>query len=538
MKRLNVPFNIFLLEITKDILTGLRPVTSLDIFDGSTMNLHEDGLFSQTIFGRVGDELRDLRFSYIDIGIPILHPIVYNTLVRLKGLYGGIMSGTEFAIWNDEIKDFERATALTGKTGYHFFITKWKEINFKETGSDIRSQMISLISKYKDIAMTDKIIVIPAGLRDVEISDSGRPEEPEINPLYRRLLAISKVVTESAVRNNPEILDTSRNSLQNTFNEISDVLEAMINGKKKLILGKWASRKIFNTTRNVASAMDTSCKKLGDSKNIKFNNTVVGLYQYLKSTLPVSKYQILSGIIAKSFISKDLPVTLVNKTTLHSASVNLPIELFDTWASDNGIEKVINKFESEDVRHLPVEIGGYYLALIYKGPDDTFKIIQDIDEVPEGRSKDDVHPMTFCEFLYLSVYKKSGDYPAFVARYPITGIGSIYPSFLHLKPTNVSESRVELDDAWNPIPENVASEFPTSGSFVNTLIPHPSRNLGLGLDYDGDTISLNVVISDEAIAEVKAYLGKKKAYVGTDGRFVASVGTDTVNFVFYNLTGS
>ena len=117
MKRLNVPFNIFLLEITKEILTGLRPVTSLDIFDGSTMNLHEDGLFSQTIFGRVGDELRDLRFSYIDIGIPILHPIVYNTLVRLKGLYGGIMSGTEFAIWNDEIKDFERATALTGKTG-------------------------------------------------------------------------------------------------------------------------------------------------------------------------------------------------------------------------------------------------------------------------------------------------------------------------------------------------------------------------------------------------------------------------------------
>jgi hypothetical protein len=46
--------------------------------------------------------------------------------------------------------------------------------------------------------------------------------------------------------------------MQQKFNEIYDTIERMIEGKKKLLMGKWASRNIMNGTSNVITAMDTS----------------------------------------------------------------------------------------------------------------------------------------------------------------------------------------------------------------------------------------------------------------------------------------
>ena len=50
-------------------------------------------------------------------------------------------------------------------------------------------------------------------------------------------------------------------------------------------------------------------------------------------------------------------------------------------------------------------------------------------------------------------------------------------------------------------------------------------------------MSLNVTYSDESISEVNSYLTKKRAYVGTDGEFTASIDVSTVALVMHNLTG-
>jgi hypothetical protein len=56
------------------------------------------------------------------------------------------------------------------------------------------------------------------------------------------------------------------------------------------------------------------------------------------------------------------------------------------------------------------------------------------------------------------------------------------------------------------------------------------------MNNKGDTMSLVAVYSDEAIAEVTDYLGSKKAYVGTDGKFKATTAVDTVELVLHNMT--
>jgi hypothetical protein len=538
MKTSDIPFNISILSLTPKKLQGLRPVRVLDIFDGAGNDFHEDGLFSISTFGKVGDERRSQRFAYIDIKVSIFHPVIYRALVSLKRLYGSIISGNEYALWNEDIMDFERSDAFNGKTGFSYFVQYWEKIKFEETASVMREQNILMIEKYKSIALTTKVIVMPAGLRDIEIGADGRVRKDEINDFYHRLLSIANTISEASVRLNPEMINTARYSLQTTFNTLFETIESMVEGKKKLLMGKWASRRIMNGTRNVITAMDTSTAYLGAAGSVGFNNTVIGLYQGLKTIMPVARFHIRNGFLAKVFSSVEQPARLVDKKTLKMVEVKLKTEYFDRFMTDEGVEKVLTSFSEEELRHKAMEIDGYYLGLIYKGPDGTFRLMQDIDELPETRNKADVYPLTFCELLYLSCYKVLGKFPLFVTRYPVTGVGSIYPSKMHVKTTIKSQQRRELGETWEPMDdEHVAYEFPiTGGSFVNSLVPHSAKLARLGADFDGDTASGNVTYSDEAIAEVDEYLKKRKAYIGTDGRFTSSVNVSTVQLVLHNLT--
>jgi hypothetical protein len=534
----DIPFNVSLLVLTPKKLEGVKPVRVLDIFDGISNNFHEDGLFSVSTFGKPGDERRNMRFSYINVKVPIFHPIIFRALTTLKRMYLGIISGTDYAVWDDSIKDFVRADALSGSTGFAFFTTHWDKIVFPDTKSDKREQNILMIKKYLANCLTTNVIVLPAGLRDIEVGNDGRIKEDEINGIYRKLLAVSNTISDSAVRSNPEIVNVARYNLQCTFNELYDLIESMLSGKKKLVMDKFASRRLMNGTRNVITAMDTSTPYLGAVGSVNFNNTIIGLYQFSKALMPVVRFHVRTGFLSKVFLSVGADAVLVNKKTLKKENVSLKSSYFDRWATDEGVEKVITSFSEDGIRHRPLEIEGYWVGLIYKGPDNTFKIIQDISEVPPTRSKEDVWPLTFCELLYLSCYSKVTDYPLFLTRYPITGIGSIYPSIGYVKTSVKSEQRSELGDTWEPMgSEFIAYEFPTKGEFVNSLVPHSSKLAGLTADFDGDTSSANVTYSDESKKEVKDYLTKKVAYVNVDGTFTSSVNVETVGLVLHNLTG-
>lgn len=536
--KLSIPFNVSLLVLNPEKLKAIKPIRVLDVFDGNTGNFHEDGLFSISIFGKIGDELRNRRFSYIDIKVEILHPIIYNTLVAIKRMYGGIMAGKDYVLWNDETKDFDRSDAVEGKTGYAYFMKYWEQIDFKKSDSNEREQNITLIAKYKADALTSKVIVMPAGLRDMEITSDGRMQCDEINNFYKKLLSIANTISDASIKFNPEIINNSRLGLQLTFNELYETIENMIKGKKKLLLGKWASRRVFNGTRNVFTAMDTSTSYLGAPGSLNINSTIVGLYQGMKSIMPVARYNIRNGFLSMVFTAPGTPARLVDKKTRKMVHVNLKPQYFDRWMTDEGVEKVITSFSDEGLRSKPLEIEGHYLGLIYKGPDGTFKIIQDIDDVPGTRSKLDVYPLTFCELLYLSCYKVLNKYPVLITRYPITGVGSIYPSIMYCKTTIKSEPRRELNDAWEAMDDDhIAYEFPIGGAYVNSLMPHSIRLKKMNADFDGDVGSCTALYSDESIKEVKDYLGSKRAYVGTDGKFISSTNVATIALVLHNLTG-
>lgn len=543
MKATDLPFNISLMRLTPQRLMALKPVQSLDIYDGITSNFHEDGLFSVSIFGRTGDDRRDSQFSYIDIKTEVFHPVIFDRLSRLKGLYKGIMLGTEYARWDDDAKDFVSADELSGNTGYSFFMSHWRKIVFSTTNSNVRDLRIKLIEKYKDVATTSRILVLPAGLRDIEIDANGRQSMDDINGIYWRIISIANTIGSTAAGSNDPVLDVSRKALQEAFNEIYAQLETILTGKNGFIQSKWGSRRVFNGTRNVISAMDTSASVLGAQNHPRFTDTIMGLYQLIKGALPVTIHSLNNGWLGKVLGGNaDGQAVLVDKKTLRPEYVKLPADVYDTWRTTEGLEKVISSFAQVPLRNQPIDIEGRWLGLIFTGEVDgkkVFKIFNNIDELPEGYDRSAVQPLTLCQLLYLSGYKRWNTLAALITRYPISGLGSIYPSTVYVKTTIVGEQRWELGEDWQPVGEDsIALEFPTEpANYVDSLIPHPTRLAGLGADFDGDTASANIIYSDEALAEINKFLGTKEAFLDPRGGFRASAKVDTVELVLRSMTG-
>ncbi len=536
MVKTQLPFNIDLLIPTDNDVSNVLPVKVLDTFVGSTHNFHPDGLFSTEIFGKVGEEKRNRTYGYINLNIPILHPLLFKIVVKLKAFYGDIMQGKKFATYNKDTNDFEPATVVDGETGYGFFISHIDKLQPAKNDSDRRDFNIQLFEKYRGNSLIDKLVVMPAGMRDYFIDSTGKPSEDEINGFYKRVLGISNAIEGVSVESNIEVLDGSRHLLQTVVLELYTYIESLLKGKGKLIQGKWVTRAVFNSTRNVIASGIPEYKELGDKNAPNAKQCIVGLYEYIRSTLPLSIKNIRDGILSDVFIGSDVPAYLIDKRTLKRKQVDVSSSTYDDWMTYEGIEKIAATYGIVDSRHAPVIVEGHYLALIYKGGSDTYKVILDIDTVPKELRKD-VHPITMTELLYLSVFKGSDEIPGFVTRYPITGYGSINIVYAYLKTTNRSESRIELDDEFKRT-DVLAKEFPIPDESFFDSLNIPPRYLGrMGGDFDGDTVSFTLLLTDEAKLEMKRKTYSKDLYVGVDNRMFFTLYNDISELVVINMTG-
>ncbi len=483
MSNSSIPFNITLLNLTPQITSSIRKVSALDVFESTTKNFHNDGLYSVDTFGNIGTDVRYKKYGYIDLKITIFHPIIYKAIVSMKSLYGDIMSSKEFVIWDEATSSFVKSNALEGQTGFEYFCEHWQKIQFENTQSIIREQNIAMIDKFKQICLTDKIIVMPAAYRDLEVDPSGRETSDDINSLYYKLIAISNTINPSTVKISPESYNSQRMSLQRVFNEIYDYILKIIEGKKNLFMGKWASRKIFNGTRNVITSMDTTVHNLDDPNNIGMNHTVVGLYQLIKGILPITKFHLKNGFLSTVFDSNNGTALLTMKNTLQSTRANVSNTAYNKWMTSEGIESIISSYSDKDVRRELIDVEGHYLGLVYIGADNTFRLIHGIDELPAGRDPKDCRPLDLLHLIYCSIYQVANKYPGFVTRFPIAGPGSIYASNTYLKPTVKTKRMSPLDNDWEiSQTEPLATEFPTDSGDYNALSPHPSRLVGLAGD--------------------------------------------------------
>lgn len=539
MNYAEVPAKVWPMVLTKERVRNLTPVTSLDIYDGASSEFHDQGLYSTTIFGRVGSDQRDSTFSYMDLKVEIFHPKIFRDLMSLKSLYKEIVTGRATAVFDPIVKDFVADTSDKAETGYAFFVKHFQDIEFKKSKSPTRALVVEFINQWRKDAMTRYIPVLPAGVRDIEISDNGVATKNEIHDLYYRVLSISNTIPVTRDMESPAF-NIARNALTNTMVEIYELIEGMLAGKNGFILDKWAARRVVYGTRNVLTVMDTSIANLNDSNAPGFDSTTLGLFQVIKGMTPLTIHY-LRRMFGHLIQNGEGQAQLIDKETLRPKWVSLSPAARDTWSTRDGLMTVIDQYQTLEMRTRPVTIEGHYLALIYKGPDKSFKIFFDIHEMPAHLDRNNVHPINLVELLYLCGYQNWNKYFAQICRYPISGLGSNYPSRVYVKTTVVGERRQELDDNWEvrEDPVYTAQEFPMTGStsFMDTQSPHSTKLVGLAADFDGDTGSATLVMTNEALAENDRILRSRQHWIDAGGNLTSSYDYDTLKYVAINMTG-
>jgi hypothetical protein len=528
-----IPFNLTLLNLTEENVKAIRPVKVLDIFQNMSRNFHSDGLYSTETFGKPGSTLRSKSFSYIRLNTKILHPKVYQSVIALRELYAKIMAGHAYAIFDEEEGDFIESDIIEGKTGYKFFTDHLFKLKLDDRGSTERRFSIDLLNSQKTKVWIDKLLVLPAGLRDYRIDDNGKPTEDDVNDLYRRVLAQANTLEGYKNSSEKEEADGVRHQLQTSVLDVYKYFVNILDGKGGFVQRNWTTRNVYNSTRNVITANISKTQVLGDALTITTNDTIMGLYQAIRLIFPVAVNRI-NSILSAAFPGSNVPSYLINKETMKRNTVPYVDYLHDMWMTYDGLEKVFANMEAPDIRSTVIEFGQYYLALLYNDGKEV-KIVFDPHDLPEGRDKKYLKPITYAELFYIAIKKDIDETIIFNTRYPIESFGSVYPSNIYLKTTVDSEIVQLLDDTWQPV--YTLNEFPKPNiPFVNSMSPHTSHLKGLGADFDGDVCSATSVLSDEARDECRKCLKSRNYYVDVNNEMSFSADNDISTVTFLELS--
>lgn len=533
MKVKKQPFNISILNTNSPALKQLGRVKVTDIWDTTTGELHPDGLYSNTTFGIKGSRDRNMRHGIIDLNTTVFHPKILQEIFLLKGFYKGILEGREFGVWDDKAKDIVKSNILEGQTGFSFFVECFKKIKFKRNKSVKRDLRIDLIEKFRDVVLMDKLVVLPAGIRELEGEITDRPTEHDINKLYRGVVNSNYSISAQFKGKENSVIDTPRWQIQRNVVDIFNMLEDMLSGKTGIVQSKYAARRITGSTRNTISSMDVSAPRLDDVTLPGIDTTQVGLHQYMKGCMPLVRYRLREGIAKDMIDNINGEVELVDVKTMTPVMSRLSQRQADKWSTDDGIESLINGYNQQLSRHKPVMVDGKYLSLIYRD-DKHFKTLKDINDLPEKFDKSKVRGLTWAELFYITMAPVVSSTYAFVTRFPINSMNSIYHCKLHLRTTIVSSQLTQLGDDWQDT-GTLYPCMPIEGASIDTLIPHPSNLVLIGGDYDGDQCALSIIYSQEGTEEVRKKLETTSDYLDTAGNFKYSYTDDTVEFIFNNF---
>lgn len=536
----SAPFNVELLPNKRNILNYLKPVTSVDIHetDGS---LAKEGLFSTEIFGRIGDKDRAYKFAYIDMGVRILHPILFDNLCGLNSIYKDIYNGRKYATFNKKSGVFEASDQLTGSTGASFFMKHLPELKFERNESTQRGLRIDIIEKYRISAVYDFLLVEPAGLRDLEEGQYGNLKSDEINDPYRAIIGLSKTVDRAS----PEspFNDSIRAQMQRQFGIIYSLVFEFLEGKQGFTRSRFAKRKLRDGTRSVMSQMVQTVEDLDGPQAKRIDQTVVGLHQLARAALPYTILGLKHPLITSIF-NEDGTGNLIDPKTLKSIIKPIAPKFKELYSTEAGVLSILKEFGAPSVKDTDFLIASKPVILIYRTKT-SFILVNNIDELPEEVHAD-VKVATKAEVLYYVLAPEITKIRVWVTRYPFATENSIYPSKPYLKTTSIGDILDELEVVTDEdgvktlkVVENPVikyNEFPIKGkTFIDTMSVSPCRMQGLGSDNDGDIASVDGVHSDEAIAEVDEFLSDIDVLL-VKGKFAFLLNTDLVAWGFSHYT--
>ena len=508
------PLELGLLKVTDEQAKYMKKITETTIFAASTKNFHPEGLFSTEIYGLQGSDTRMNTFALIDLKVDHVHPIVFKLLTRAKVLYANICSGRTYAVFNKKTKDFEESEGKKARTGYSFFIEFLPKLVISRNGSSSRDELHDIVNKYRKQLRFRYLPVFPAGMRDYTVDESDMPSVDGVNDIYRKIVNVAGFVDSSKI--NLDSLNSMLYAQQENLQELDEYIDTIILGKSKFHNSRVLRRSVHSSTRTVITSLQYDFKSLDDPTMVKSEQTVVGLFQYMKGTELKTIYDLTHGYLKNLFPSDQGFMYLTNEKTWLVEKVDLDTDLYKSYMTYDGLNVEITKMFAKENRVRPLKYKKYIFGLVYEQGDEVW-IVQSKEELPEGYDAKKVTPLTFFLMAYADVYITSTKLPAAVSRYPVLSEGGIYPCFIYLKVT--SAVRVMKLHTTGHEHQRLLGSYPVwSSGFFNSMSVSDTNLAPMGGDFDGDKCSFIPLLSNDSIKEVRKTLDSASYYLGVDGR--------------------
>jgi len=393
-----------IVDLKTDRVSKSGYVTTTNIMDETGKRFAKGGLFDTEIFGEVGtDERINSLFGLIDLGVYLFNPYLYADFISLSSMFPKIIHSKMKAT-------FDKSTGLftedseNGETGFEFMVKCVPYIKLERNESDLRDSKIDSIYRaiQNNTFLQNKLIVIPAGLREYEIigDSNSRAEEGEINDVYRKILNISSLLKMNAKNLDPSALDPMRVTAQGFLIEIYELIWMLLDGKHKYIRGSMASKEVTHSTANVFSSVRTNIKDLRDIDTYPgITDTTLGLLQTLKGLFPFTVYHSNEFFINDNFSTTSESAILVDINKLKWINEDIDHKEFKKWTTPDGLNSIINNLIDDNVKNKPVYIDKLAIMAVADTGDDIY-ILRSPDDLPDHISKDKVRAMTYGELFY------------------------------------------------------------------------------------------------------------------------------------------
>ena len=487
------------------------------------------GLFSEVVFGTTSEERRK-TWGYINLNTKLIHPYIYEVLIRIQQNIEQICRGE--GSWKVNSKGLIVPVKESDpdynpdNTGIDWFIDNYTKIKFPRNQSGERDERLDLLETFTpEEIFIDKWMVIPVFYRDVETRD-GPPQIPQIDKEYQNLIRYSRSVQQETI---PFVNIMAKYNIQRTLVNIRKYFQSLIEKSDGFFHQYVMGKNPDYGARSVISCAVLNQYDKPSEDPIDMTHTGIPLAQVCIMLFPFVRRWVHNYIENNFSIAsrKNIPGDAPDTTVEYGDVMSMYTPDFIKKKIDNWIDNYESRFD-------PVEIplkDGTMVKVAFRGK----PYANDPSNVKASTLSN--RYFTWTDLLYIAAVEVAENKVVWITRYPIAGYMNSINTMIHVMSTSKTMP-VLLDGKvykFYPVIDVTLPKRVVATSFNDTVNMSNVYLAAMNGDYDGDTVSMRCPFLEESNEECINIINSKKQYVDTQGSFVR-IAKNEAFLMLYNMT--